>query len=61
VREVYPNDLARIDAELEKKIPKVMDKNCYVLHSDHSIPKTVNYEVYKYFIKKGLELGTYKE
>jgi len=61
VREVYPNDLARIDAELEKKIPAVMDKNCYVLHSDHSIPKTVNYEVYKYFIKKGLELGTYKD
>ena len=48
-------------AELEKKIPAVMDKNCYVLHSDHSIPKTVNYEVYKYFIKKGLELGTYKD
>lgn len=60
VRELYTNDLARIDAELESKIPKVMDKNCFILHSDHSIPKTVNYEVYKYFIKKGLELGTYK-
>ena len=60
VRELYPNDLARIDAELEKKIPHIMDKNCYVLHSDHSIPRTVDYEVYKYFVKKGLEMGTYQ-
>jgi Uroporphyrinogen-III decarboxylase len=60
VREVYPNDFARIDAELEKKIPIVMQKYGYVVHSDHSIPKTVNYETYKYFVKKALELGTYK-
>ena len=59
VREVYPNDLARIDAELEKKIPIVMGKYGFILHSDHSIPKTVNYETYKHFVKKGLELGTY--
>jgi len=60
VRELYSNDLARIDAELEKKIPVVMQKNGYILHSDHSIPNTVNYKTYKYFVQKALELGTYK-
>jgi|GEM_PF-3176803 len=24
-----------------------------------SIPNTVNYETYRYFVEKGLELGTY--
>ncbi len=59
VRELYSNDRARIDAELEKKIPIVMRGHGYAVHSDHSIPKTVNYETYKYFVKKALELGTY--
>ena len=59
VRALYSNDKAIIDAELEKKIPLVKQGYNYVLHSDHSIPKTVNYETYQYFIKKGLELGTY--
>jgi uroporphyrinogen decarboxylase len=31
----------------------------YMVHSDHSIPKTVDYETYRYFIDKALELGTY--
>jgi uroporphyrinogen decarboxylase len=60
VRELYSNDKSRIDAELEKKIPIVKQKYGYAVHSDHSIPKTVNYETYKYFVKKALELGTYE-
>ncbi len=59
VREIYPNDRKRIDIELEKKIPIVKEKFGYVLHSDHSIPNTVEYDTYKYFVEKGLELGTY--
>lgn len=59
VRVLYSNDRALIDAELEKKIPAVMGKNCYVLHSDHSIPPTVDFDTCKYFMEKGLELGTY--
>jgi len=60
VRVLYTNDRAQIDAELEAKIPIVMQGNGYVLHSDHSIPNTVNYDTYRYFIDKGLELGTYR-
>ena len=59
VRALYSNDRAVIDRELESKIPIVKQGYNYVVHSDHSIPKTVDYETFQYFIKKALELGTY--
>ena len=59
VRALYTNDRAVIDAELGAKIPTVMQNYGYVLHSDHSIPNTVYYDMYRYFIEKGLSLGTY--
>ena len=59
VRVLYTNDKELIDKELESKIPIVKEGYGFVLHSDHSIPKTVNYETLKYFIKKGIELGAY--
>jgi uroporphyrinogen decarboxylase len=37
-----------------------MANNGYGLHSDHSIPNTVDYEILQYFFKKGKELGTYR-
>lgn len=59
VRTLYSNDKAVIDAELESKIPAMMKTHNFALHSDHSIPKTVDYDTYVYFIKKAMELGTY--
>lgn len=59
VRVLYSNDKELVRRELEAKIPIVKGNFGYVLHSDHSIPDTVNYETYKYFLDKGLELGTY--
>jgi uroporphyrinogen decarboxylase len=59
VRKLYTNDRDEIDAELESKIPIVMQNYGYVVHSDHSIPNTVHYETYRYFIDKALSLGTY--
>ena len=58
VRCLYKNDRDEIDAELEAKIPIVKTGHGYVLHSDHSIPSNVDHDIYKYFIHKGLELGT---
>jgi len=58
VRCLYNNDRREIDVELEAKIPIVKGSHGYVLHSDHSIPYNVNHDIYKYFIQKGLELGT---
>jgi uroporphyrinogen decarboxylase len=60
VRCLYNNDRREIDAELEAKTPIVKGNHGYVLHSDHSIPSNVSHDVYKYFIQKGLELGTSK-
>lgn len=59
VRKLYSNDRSIIDEELRTKIPELLKKNAYVLHSDHSIPDTVDYESYRYFVKEGLKLGTY--
>jgi len=59
VRALYSNDRSLIDEELETKIPVVMQGYGYIAHSDHSIPKTVDYETLRYYIDKVLELGTY--
>ncbi len=59
VRKLYTNDKKQIDEELESKIPIVKNGFGYILHSDHSIPGTVDFDTYRYFIEKGLELGTY--
>ena len=59
VRTLYSNDKSIIDKELESKIPIVKNGYGYVLHSDHSIPNTVEYDTLRYYFKKGLELGKY--
>jgi len=59
VREIISNDRRRIDRELEAKIPIVKQRYGFVLHSDHSIPNTVDYETYRYFVERGLALGSY--
>ena len=59
VRVLYYNDFSVIDAELESKIPVVKQNHGYILHTDHSIPNSVEYDTYRHFISKGLELGKY--
>ena len=59
VRTLYTNDQGVIERELSSKIPVVKQKYGYVLHSDHSIPDTVDYASYRFFVDKGLELGTF--
>ncbi len=59
VRVLYNNDKSAIDRELTEKIPIVKGNYGYALHSDHSIPDQVSYESYRYFVERGLELGTY--
>lgn len=59
VRVLYSNDLDAVDRELREKVPVVKGNYGYMLHSDHSIPNTVAYETYRYFVDRGLELGAY--
>ncbi|MBN2852797.1 MAG: hypothetical protein JXQ23_08700 [Clostridia bacterium] len=60
IRELYSNDKERVSRELMSKLPEVMGHNGYALHSDHSVPYTVDYDTYRYFLDRGLALGTYK-
>ncbi|MCK5805600.1 MAG: hypothetical protein KAI66_22400 [Lentisphaeria bacterium] len=53
------NDIDAIRAELAEKIPLLMKDFGYILHSDHSIPTTTEYETYRFFVDEGLRLGTY--
>ena len=52
------NDLGRVRRQLEAKLPAAMAGSGYILQVDHSVPPQVNYETYRYFVEKGLEMGT---
>ncbi|MGQ9610836.1 MAG: uroporphyrinogen decarboxylase family protein [bacterium] len=60
IRVLETNDLSKVEEELQKKLPIAMEGSGYILHSDHSVPNTVDYKTYKYFVDRGLEIGTYK-
>ena len=59
VRTLVANDRDAITAELAGKLPAAMAGGGYCLHSDHSIPDQVEYETYRFFVDRGLEMGTY--
>lgn len=59
IRTLESNDIQQVEAELQKKLPTAMADGGYILHTDHSISPRVNYETYRYFIRRGLEIGTY--
>ena len=59
VRTLVANDRAAIQAELDRKLPAAMAGGGYCLHTDHSIPDQVEYETYQFFLRRGLEMGTY--
>jgi uroporphyrinogen decarboxylase len=54
------NDIDAIRAELAAKIPALKEGYGYILHSDHSIPTTTEYETYRFFVDEGLRLGAYE-
>jgi len=59
VRTLVANDRRAIQAELDRKLPVAMEGGGYCLYSDHSIPDQVEYETYRFFLERGLEMGTY--
>ncbi|HUS47133.1 MAG TPA: uroporphyrinogen decarboxylase family protein [Phycisphaerae bacterium] len=60
IRTLVANDRAAIQAELDRKLPVAMAGGGYCLHSDHSVPDQVEYETYRFFLERGLEMGTYR-
>lgn len=59
-RNLVANDQVAILAELEEKVPAIKELAGYILHSDHSIPTTTEYETYRFFVDKGLALGRFE-
>ena len=60
-RVLETNALAAVEAELLSKLPAAMAGSGYVLQVDHSVSPLVNYETYRYFVERGLEIGTYQD
>ena len=60
-RVLETNDLAAVEAELLSKLPGAMAGSGYVLQADHSVSPLVEYETYKFFVERGLEIGTYRD
>jgi uroporphyrinogen decarboxylase len=58
-RNLVANDRDAIHAELAEKIPVLRDTCGYILHSDHSIPTTTEYDTYRFFVDEGLKLGKF--
>ena len=58
-RNLVANDRDAIREELREKIPVVKGDYGYILHSDHSIPTTTDYETYRFFVDEGLRIGMY--
>jgi len=59
IRALETNDRSAVEAELVKKLPAAMAGSGYVLGSDHSVSDRVDYETYKFFVDRGLEMGAY--
>ncbi len=60
IRVLETNDNSKVEEELMKKVPIAMEGSGYCLHTDHSVPQSVEYETYKFFVERGLEIGTYQ-
>jgi len=58
VRVLETNDLAAVENELAAKLPGAMAGGGYVLQVDHSVSSLVEYETYRYFVERGLKIGT---
>lgn len=57
-RVLESNDISKVETMLQDHIPFLKNYR-YILASDHSTSNAVDYETFTYFIKRGLELGTY--
>jgi len=61
IRALESNDPEQVEAELQAKVPIAMEGGGYCLHTDHSVSSRVEYDTYKFFVDRGLEIGTYRK
>jgi len=59
-RSLVANDREWIERELQEKVRYVVERGGgYILRTDHSIPPSVDYETFKFFLARGREVGTH--
>jgi uroporphyrinogen decarboxylase len=58
-RVLETNDLEAVEREIAAKVPGAMAGSGYVLQVDHSVSHRVEYETYRYFVDRGMNIGTY--
>lgn len=58
IRVLEQNDTDKLDAFLEKMLPDAIKGGGYFIHTDHSIPPSVEYGTYKHFVEKGIEIAS---
>jgi uroporphyrinogen decarboxylase len=59
IRALETNRREPVQAELDTKLPTAMSGSGYILHTDHSISSRVEYDIYRFFLDRGKEMGTY--
>lgn len=57
IRVLETNDKNQVKEYLEKTLPTVLKNVPYILHTDHSIPQSVEYETYRYFVDTAFEIA----
>ena len=58
-RALETNERRTVEAELLSKLPGAMVGSGYVLQVDHSVSPLVDYDTYRFFVERGLDIGTY--
>ena len=56
IRVLETNDKSQIKTYLKDTLPIILDNVPYILHTDHSIPQSVEYDTYRYFIDTAKEI-----
>ena len=59
VRVMATGDFSLIEEEIGKKITFAKKDGGYIYHSDHSVPKNVSFEAYKFVIECVKKYGKY--
>jgi uroporphyrinogen decarboxylase len=59
INAVYWDDKDRIEEEMRRVIPIVMQSGGYIFSSDHSVPSSVSLENFRYIVELAKTLGSY--
>lgn len=61
IRSLETNYKKAVDELFETNLSDAIKGSGYILHTDHSISKAVDYNTYKYFFEEGLRIGSYAD